>query len=420
MPNRSDLTILCTRPIKGTAARPPPIATAHSEGNAAVKRVSILGSTGTIGAKALAMIEPHPESFEVVALAARSSIDLLERQIRRFSPRVVAVGTPEAAKALKDRVADRSVEIGWGIEGLLNVATVPEADIVLAAMVGGAGLLPSLAAIKAGKDLALATKEVMVMAGELVMAEVKAHGVRLLPVDSEPSAVFQCLAGHNGAHLKRVFLTSSGGPFRKRPRESFSSITPEEALRHPTWVMGKKITIDSATLMNKGLEIIEASWFFDLEPRQIDVIVHPQSIVHSMVEFIDGSVLAQMGVTDMGLPILYALSYPERLPTPLPALDLHALSALTFEPVDHEKFPCVGFAYQALAAGGTYPAALNAANEMAVDLFLSRRITFPEISILIGKVMDSHQGRKIDSLEDVLEADREARRLVEGALQAKH
>ena len=412
MPNRSDLTILCSRPIKGTAAQPPPIATAHSEGNAPVKRVSILGSTGTIGAKALAMIEPHPESFEVVALAARSSIDLLERQIRKFSPRLVAVGTPEAAKVLKGRVADRSVEIGWGIEGLLNVATAPEADIVLAAMVGAAGLLPSLAAIKAGKDLALATKEVM------VMAEAKAHGVRLLPVDSEPSAVFQCLAGHNGAHLKRVLLTSSGGPFRKRPRESFSSITPEEALRHPTWVMGKKITIDSATLMNKGLEIIEASWFFDLEARQIEVIVHPQSIVHSMVEFIDGSVLAQMGVTDMGLPILYALSYPERLPTPLPALDLHALSALTFEPVDHEKFPCVRFAYQALAAGGTYPAALNAANEMAVDFFLSRRITFPEISTLIGKAMDNHRGRKIDSLEDVLEADRETRRLVEGALQA--
>jgi len=383
-----------------------------------VKRVSIIGSTGTIGAKALAMIDPHPDSFEVVALAARSNIDLLERQIRHFSPRLVAVGTPEAAKALKGRVADLPVEVGWGVEGLLNVATAPEADIVLAAMVGAAGLLPSFAAIKAGKDLALATKEVMVMAGELVIAEARAQGVRLLPVDSEPSAIFQCLAGHNYAHLKRVLLTSSGGPFRKRPKESFSSITAEEALQHPTWVMGKKITVDSATLMNKGLEIIEASWFFDLEARQIEVIIHPQSIIHSMVEFMDGSILAQMGITDMGLPILYALSYPERLQTPLPALDLHALSALTFEPVDHEKFPCVGFAYQALAAGGTYPAALNAANEVAVDLFLSRRITFPEISILIARALDSHRGRKIDSLEDVLEADREARRLVQAALQA--
>lgn len=383
-----------------------------------MKRVSILGSTGTIGAKALAMIEPHPDSFEVVGLAARSNIDLLERQIRQFSPRLVAVGTAEAAKTLRGRVADLPVEIGWGVEGLLNVATTPEADIVLAAMVGAAGLLPSLAAIKAGKDLALATKEVMVMAGELVITEARAQGIRLLPVDSEPSAIFQCLAGHNSAHLKRVLLTSSGGPFRKRPKESFASITPEEALQHPTWVMGKKITVDSATLMNKGLEIIEASWFFDLEARQIEVIIHPQSIVHSMVEFMDGSVLAQMGVTDMGLPILYALSYPERLQTPLPALDLHSLSALTFEPVDHEKFPCVGFAYEALAAGGTYPAALNAANEMAVDLFLSRRITFPEISILIAKTMDSHRGRKIDSLEDVLDADREARRLVQAALEA--
>lgn len=382
-----------------------------------MKRVSILGSTGTIGVKALAMIDPHPDSFEVVALAARSNTDLLERQIRKFSPRVVAVGSPEAAKALKGRVAGLPVEIGWGVEGLLNVATVPEADIVLAAMVGAAGLLPSLAAIKAGKDLALATKEVMVMAGELVIAEARTQGIRLLPVDSEPSAIFQCLAGHNCAHLRRVLLTSSGGPFRKRPKESFASITPEEALQHPTWVMGKKITIDSATLMNKGLEIIEASWFFDLEARQIEVIIHPQSIIHSMVEFMDGSVLAQMGVTDMGLPILYALSYPERLQTPLPTLDLHALSALTFEPVDHGKFPCVGIAYQALAAGGTYPAVLNAANEMAVDLFLSRRITFPEISALIARAMDGHKGRKIDSLEDVLEADRDARRLVQGALQ---
>ena len=383
-----------------------------------MKRVSILGSTGTIGAKALAMIDPHPDSFEVVALAARSNIDLLERQIRHFSPRLVAVGTPEAAKTLKGRVADLPVEIEWGVEGLLNVATVPEADIVLAAMVGAAGLLPSLAAIKAGKDLALATKEVMVMAGELVIAEARAQGIRLLPVDSEPSAIFQCLAGHNSAHLKRVLLTSSGGPFRKRPKESFARITLEEALQHPTWVMGKKITVDSATLMNKGLEIIEASWFFGLEARQIEVIIHPQSIVHSMVEFMDGSVLAQMGITDMGLPILYALSYPDRLRTPLPALDLHALSALTFEPVDHEKFPCIGFAYQALAAGGTYPAALNAANEIAVDLFLSRRITFPEISILIAGALDSHRGRKIDSLEDVLDADRETRRLVQAALQA--
>ncbi len=382
-----------------------------------MKRVSVLGSTGSIGAKALAMMEPHPDSFELVALAARSNIDLLERQIRRFSPRLVAVGTPEAARSLKGRVADLPVEIGWGIEGVLDVATAPQADIVLAAMVGAAGLLPSLAAVKAGKDLALATKEVLVMAGELVMEEARTHGVRLLPVDSEPSAIFQCLAGQNGAHLKRVLLTSSGGPFRMRPKASFTSITPEEALQHPTWVMGKKITVDSATLMNKGLEIIEASWFFSLEARQIDVIIHPQSIIHSMVEFLDGSVLAQMGVTDMGLPILYALSYPERLPTPLPPLDLQALSTLTFEPVDHEKFPCIGFAYQALAAGGTYPVALNAANEMAVDLFLSRRITFPEISALIGRAMDSHRGRKIDSLEDVLEADGEVRRQLQETLQ---
>ena len=382
-----------------------------------MKRVSILGSTGTIGVKALAMIDLHRDSFEVVALAARDNVELLEQQIRRFSPRVVAVGTSRAATTLKERVKDLPVEIGWGDEGLLNVATASEADIVLTAIVGAAGLLPSLAAIKAGKDIALATKEVMVMAGELVIAEAKARGIRLLPVDSEHSAIFQCLGGsHSCAYLKRVLLTSSGGPFRQRPKDEFATITPKEALKHPTWVMGKKITIDSATLMNKGLEVIEASWFFSLTPQQIDVIIHPQSIIHSMVEFMDGAILAQMGVTDMGLPILYALSYPDRLHTPLPPLDLNALSALTFEPVDHERFPCVGFAYQALQAGGTYPAVLNAANEVAVDLFLSGRITFPDISALIAKAMDSHQGRKIDSIEVALNADREARELVLAAL----
>jgi 1-deoxy-D-xylulose-5-phosphate reductoisomerase len=382
-----------------------------------VKRVSILGSTGTIGVKALAMIDLHRDAFEVVALSARHNIELLEQQIRRFSPRVVAVGTAKAATTLKDRLKDMPVEIGWGDEGMLDAATAPEADIVLTAIVGAAGLLPSLAAIKAGKDIALATKEVMVMAGELVIAEARARGIRLLPVDSEHSAIFQCLDGQqSGAYLKRVLLTSSGGPFRRRPKESFASITPNEALQHPTWIMGKKITIDSATLMNKGLEVIEASWFFSLTPQQIDVIIHPQSIIHSMVEFMDGSILAQMGVTDMGLPILYALSYPERLQTPLPPLDLNTLSALTFEPVDHEKFPCLGFAYQALQAGGTYPAVLNAANEVAVELFLSGRVTFLDIPALIARAMDSHRGRKIDSLEDALEADRETRRLVSAAL----
>ncbi|MDE2059311.1 MAG: 1-deoxy-D-xylulose-5-phosphate reductoisomerase [candidate division NC10 bacterium] len=382
-----------------------------------MKRVSILGSTGTIGVKALAMIDLHRDSFEIAALAARDNIDLVEQQIRQFSPRIVAVGTSNAARTLKERVKDIPVEIVWGDEGVLNVATASEADIVLTAIVGAAGLLPSLAAIKAGKDIALATKEVMVMAGELVIAEARARGVRLLPVDSEHSAIFQCLGGqHSCAYLKRVLLTSSGGPFRQRSKESFASITPDEALRHPTWVMGKKITIDSATLMNKGLEVIEASWFFSLTPQQIDVIIHPQSIIHSMVEFVDGAILAQMGVTDMGLPILYALSFPDRLQTPLPPLDLNSLSALTFEPVDREKFPCLGFAYQALQAGGTYPAVLNAANEVAVDLFLSGRINFPDISALIARAMDSHRGRKIDSLEDAIDADREARELVLAAL----
>ena len=374
-----------------------------------MKRISVLGSTGSVGANTLAVVEAHSQAFQVVALAARSRVDLLEEQIRRFRPRLVSVAVEEAAEKLRRRLKGFPIEILWGEEGLLRVAEAPEADLVVSAMVGSAGLLPTLQAIKAEKDVALANKEVLVMAGELVMAEAKARGTKLLPIDSEHSAIFQCLERGGRRYLKRVILTASGGPFRTRPRQSFAQITPEEALHHPTWNMGRKISIDSATLMNKGLEVIEAKWLFDLSVKEIEVVVHPQSIVHSLVEYVDGSVLAQLSVTDMRLPILYALAYPERLGSPLPPLNLTVLSALTFEPLDLEKFPCLGYAYQAAEAGGTLPAALNAANEVAVELFLSKRIGFDEIPVLIKKALEGHGQRAVGSIEDVLEADREVR-----------
>ncbi|MBI3990479.1 MAG: 1-deoxy-D-xylulose-5-phosphate reductoisomerase [candidate division NC10 bacterium] len=374
-----------------------------------MKRVSILGSTGSIGVRTLDVIERHPDGFQVVALAAGTKVDLLAEQVLRFRPHLVSVATEEAAKELQRRLPRVPVNILWGEEGLVQVARTEEADLVVSALVGSTGLLPTLAAIRAGKDIALANKEVLVMAGELVTAEARKMGVKILPVDSEHSAIFQCL-GHGGRqYLKKIILTASGGPFRTRPKASFASVTPEEALNHPTWNMGRKITIDSATLMNKGLEVIEARWLFDLSLKEIDIIIHPQSIIHSLVEYMDGSILAQLSVTDMRLPILYALSYPKRLESPLPSLDLTTLAALTFEPLDMEKFPCIGYAYEAAEAGGTLPTVLNAANEVAVHLFLERRLGFDEIPLLIRKAMDEHGRRPVRSLEDVLEADREVR-----------
>lgn len=375
-----------------------------------MKKVGILGSTGSIGVRTLEVIEAHPRDFQVVALAAGTKVDLLAQQVLKFKPRLASVATEEVAEALRQKVSAVPVEIVWGKEGLIQVATAEEADLIVSALVGSTGLLPTLAAIQAGKDIALANKEVLVMAGDLVMAEAKARGVRLLPIDSEHSAIFQCL-GHGGRrYLKRIILTASGGPFRTRPKSSFVSITPEEALNHPTWSMGKKITIDSATLMNKGLEVIEAKWLFGLSLKEIEVIIHPQSIVHSLVEYLDGSILAQLSITDMSLPILYALSYPKRLEHPLPPLDLAAITALTFEPLDPARFPCLGYAYEAAEAGGTLPTVLNAANEVAVDLFLKRRIGFAEIPVLIRKAMDEHGRRAVKSIDDVLEADLEVRR----------
>ncbi|MDH7499259.1 MAG: 1-deoxy-D-xylulose-5-phosphate reductoisomerase [candidate division NC10 bacterium] len=381
-----------------------------------MKKLSILGSTGSIGQKTLEVVSRYPEAFEVVALAAGSNICLLEQQIRGFLPQLVCLQTKEAAEELRLRLRQGSspaVRIEWGAPGLLEVATHPSSDLVVSAIVGAAGLLPTLEAIRAGKQVALANKESLVMAGQLIMAEAKRRQIRIIPIDSEHSAIFQCLEGKEKANLHRIFLTASGGPFRNWPREKFSEITPQRALTHPTWSMGQKVTIDSSTLMNKGLEVIEARWLFDLSIDQIDVILHPQCIIHSMVEFIDGSVLAQLAVTDMHLPIQYALSYPDRLPNPTDRLEFSQLAPLTFEPLDSERFPCLSYAYEAARTGGSMPIVLNAANEVAVAFFLSQRIPYTEIAALIRRALDSHQPHRVTELEEVLQIDRAIRQKLE-------
>lgn len=384
-----------------------------------MKHLSILGSTGSIGVQALEVVRAHPDVFQVVALAAGQRLDVLAEQVREFRPHLVSAGRPEGVQELQDRLRGVPVKVCFGEEGLAEVAAYPEAQLTLLAVVGAAGLKPALAAVRAGKDVALATKEALVMAGALLTAEAAARGVKLLPVDSEHSAIFQCLDGGGKAALKRIILTASGGPLRRVPKERLASVTPDEALSHPTWSMGRKITIDSATLMNKGLEVIEARWMFDIDVKRVDVIVHPQSIVHSLIEYVDGSVLAQLSPPDMRLPILYALSYPDRLENPFPPLDLLQVGSLTFEPVDRERFPCLDYAYEAVVAGGTAPAALNAANEVAVELFLGREINFAQISRVIEAGLKGHRTRSGESLEDILAADREVREQLFHAYRGK-
>jgi 1-deoxy-D-xylulose-5-phosphate reductoisomerase len=374
-----------------------------------MKRLAILGSTGSIGTRTLDVAAAHPDRFRVVALAARGSLELLEAQARRFAPQLVALADPAAARELARRLGDLPIEVVGGVDGLCRAAVEAESDIVVSAVVGAAGLLPTMAAIQAGKVVALANKESLVMAGELVTAAAVKYGARIVPVDSEHSAIFQCLADGGVSRVRRLILTASGGPFRTLPRAAFAAITPEDALRHPTWSMGQKISIDSATLANKGLEVIEAHWLFGLPVEQVDVIVHPQSIVHSLVEYVDGSILAQLGVPDMRLPIQYALTYPERCDGPIPRLALEAVGALTFEAVDREKFPCLDLACAAARAGGSTPAALNAANEVAVQRFLDRRIRFDEIPEVIRGALEAHPRRTLSCMEDVLEVDREIR-----------
>jgi 1-deoxy-D-xylulose-5-phosphate reductoisomerase len=381
------------------------------------KRLAILGSTGSIGASTLDVVETFPDRFGVVALAAGGRVDALEAQARRLRPRLVSVRDAAAAAALRERLpAGLGVEVVWGTAGATAVATHPDADLVVSAIVGAAGLEPTYAAIRSGKPVAVANKEPLVMAGPLMLGEAARRGVAVIPIDSEHSAIFQSLCGHRKADVRRLILTASGGPFLDLPRERLADVSVEQALNHPNWRMGPKITVDSATLMNKGLEVIEASSLFGIEPDRIAIHVHPQSIVHSMVEYIDGAVVAQLGVPDMRGPIAYALAYPDRLPLPLTPLNLCALSGLTFLEPDHERFPAVNLAYRAARAGGTLPAVLNAANEVAVAAFLEGRLTFVAIPAVIERAMDAHAPRPIASLDDVLAADAEGRRLAERAV----
>ncbi len=372
--------------------------------------LSILGSTGSIGTSALKIVRMHPDRFDVQCLTGATNIDLLAEQIREFRPAMAAVLDRDGADKLSNRLArEYCPEILWGEAGFIEAAQWADTDMVLLAMVGAAGLAPALAAIEAQKRIALANKETLVMAGDLVMARAKARGVEILPVDSEHSAIFQCLGGNRTRDLERIFLTASGGPFRTRAPDSFGQITLSDALNHPTWNMGAKITIDSATLMNKGLEVVEAVHLFDVSHDKIDVLVHPQSIVHSMVGFKDGSVMAQMGVPDMMGAIAYAFSLPARLDLGTGFPDFAALGALNFEAPDTKKFPSLEFAFEACRQGGTLPAVMNAANEVAVGAFLSEEIKFTDIFELISKVMGEHTCIDNPDLSGIIDADYQAR-----------
>jgi 1-deoxy-D-xylulose-5-phosphate reductoisomerase len=375
-----------------------------------VKPIAILGSTGSVGVTTLDLVARFPDRFKVAALAAGRNLDLLAEQVERFSPELVSVATPELARDLSARLSSRRFTVVHGIDGTIAVATHPEARLVVSALVGAIGLRPTLAAIAAGKDIAFANKEVMVIGGEIVTGAARCHGVRLLPVDSEHNAIFQCLEGRPVSTLKRIILTASGGPFRELAPAQFASITVQDALKHPTWQMGNKITIDSATLMNKGLEVIEAHWLFGLEPERISVVIHPQSVIHSMIELVDGSLLAQMAIPDMTIPVAYALAFPERLALDhLAPLSLTTVAQLTFEEPDLERFSCLRLAYDALSAGGTMPACLNAANEELVQGFLDGRASFLDIPRCIEAVMARHDNQPARNLEDLLEVDRWAR-----------
>jgi 1-deoxy-D-xylulose-5-phosphate reductoisomerase len=395
-----------------------------------VRGISILGSTGSIGCNTLRVIEALGSAqFRVVALAAGRNTGMLVEQVSRFRPELVSVHNEEVAAQLKTELKTRGISaprVITGEDGLVEVATHEKADCVVSATVGAVGFVPTLRALEAGKRVALANKETLVMAGELMTRAAEKSGAELLPVDSEHNALHQCLRGEKRSEVRRIILTASGGPFRTRDKAAIQSATVNEAMQHPTWNMGAKITIDSATLMNKGLEVIEAHWLFGYSADEINIVVHPESVVHSMIELIDGSVIAQMGVTDMRHAIQYALTYPERCPSELPSLDVARLSSLHFEAPDLERFPCISLAYRALRTGGTLPAAMNAANEEAVQAFIDERISLPDIPLVIESVMDQHQTSAVSNLDSILGADRAARvaaqitiALVQGSTRAK-
>lgn len=388
-----------------------------------MKRITILGSTGSVGRNALDIVSTYRDRFRVVALTAGKNVDLFEEQIRSFSPEIVAVADEAAARELRRRIEGHrpSLKILSGHDGVAEAASYEGSDFVLSAIVGAAGLIPTISAIRSGKTIGLANKEALVMAGRIVTEEAKKSGVRILPVDSEHSAVFQCIEGHKNSDIRRIILTASGGPFAGKVVSELNDIKPEDALKHPSWQMGKKITIDSATLMNKGLEMIEAHYLFNIPPERIDVLIHPQSIVHSIVEFSDGSCIAQLSIPDMKGPIAYALSYPERLENVMPCLDLDRIESLIFKKPDNKCFPCLSYAYMAMESRGTMPSVLNAANEVAVDAFLKSMIRFIEISLIIRETMEDHVVMSDTELDAIIEADRWARKKAEEIIkEMKH
>lgn len=370
-----------------------------------MKKIAILGSTGSIGTQTLDIVDQNPEDLQVVALAAGSNITLLEQQARKYKPVFVAVWDEVHANELKQKLADTQITVASGMDGLLAVATIPESEILVTAIVGMLGIRPTIAAIEAGKDIALANKETMVTAGHIIIPLAKKCGVSILPVDSEHSAIFQSLNGERQNKIKKILLTASGGPFRGKTYEALEKVTPEDALKHPNWSMGRKITIDSATMVNKGLEVMEAKWLFDVKPSQIEVVVHPQSILHSAVMFEDGAVIGQMGTPDMRLPILYALFYPERRMLYAEELDLFAIGNLTFERPDRETFYGLSLAYDALDAGGNVPTVYNAANERAVAKFLDGKISFVQIPEIIASSMEEVYYKENPTLEEILDTE---------------
>ena len=380
-----------------------------------MKKVVLLGSTGSIGTSTCKVVEDLPNDLELIGLAAGRNVDLLREQVAQFHPQMVSVMDPAAAKEFANEF-NGTPNVQCGDEGLLALATLSEADIVLIAIVGTAGLQPALAAIRAGKDIAVASKEILVMAGETVMAEARKHGVKVLAVDSEHSAIFQCLDGKPVDSIRQIWLTASGGPFREKPADEFADITVEQALKHPSWEMGRKITIDSSTLFNKGLEMIEARWLFDIEMPRVKVVVHPQSVIHSMVEFVDGSILAQLSTPDMCLPIQYALTYPARAVSDRVQTSLAEIGRLDFEEPDVERFPALGLARRAGDEGGTLPAVLNAANEVAVEAFCERQLSYMGITESVAAVMAAHEIVAQPSLEKILEADSWARNAAQNVI----
>lgn len=380
-----------------------------------MKKIGILGSTGSIGTQTLEIVRSNPD-LQVIALAAGSNVSLMEQQVREFHPMLAVMGSEEAAADLKNRIADTDTRVSVGMEGMLELAILPQMEVLVTAIVGMIGIRPTIAAIKAGKTIALANKETLVTAGHIIMPLAKEKGVSILPVDSEHSAIFQSMHGENRERVSKILLTASGGPFRGKKTEELQDITVEDALKHPNWSMGRKITVDSATLVNKGLEVMEAKWLFDVEPEQIQVVVHPQSIIHSMVEYVDGGIMAQLGMPDMKLPIQYALFYPDRRPMDGRRVDFFALKSISFEEPDIKTFRGLQLAYDAIAAGGSMPTVFNAANEKAVGLFLDKKIRFLAIYDLIQGAMEQHKVIANPTVEEILEAEAQAHAYISGKL----